>query len=124
MIRSSLGKPRRLSLPFLREERQKLENNRKDVRTAYQRMAPGAGASQAPHTNFAVQHPTYPLPLHVGQRVTARHPRTRNIHDGQVLTVDVDKARIQFYAMELGSELLKDTEVMPVNRPAALSTAT
>jgi len=56
----------------------------------------------------------YPGPLLVGQRVTARHPKTRQIHDGQVLTVDADKARVQFHSMELGSELLKDTDVMPV----------
>ena len=28
-----------------------------------------------------------PKPLHVGQRVTARHPVTRHLHDGDVLTV-------------------------------------
>lgn len=49
MIRASLGKPRRLSLPFLREERQKLENYRKDVRAAYQRMVPSQVRHLAPN---------------------------------------------------------------------------
>jgi hypothetical protein len=36
-----------------------------------------------------------------------------SLGDGQVLTVDADKARVQFYTVELGSELLKDIDVMP-----------
>ncbi len=34
-----------------------------------------------------------PRPLTVGQRVTARHPLTRQIHDGDVLTVAADTYR-------------------------------
>jgi len=99
MIRASLGRPRRLSLPFLREERQKLENYRKEARLWYQK--PG----DLPDT--------FPGPLLVGQSVVAVHPKTRQMHDGQVLTVDRDKARVQFHCVQLGSELVADTEVMP-----------
>lgn len=37
--------------------------------------------------------PELPRPLRVGQAVTARHPATRQLHDGQVLTVKGSKYR-------------------------------
>lgn len=45
-------------------------------------------------------------PLTVGQRVIAIHPRTREVHDGSVLTVDHDKCRIQFDRPEIGVEFV------------------
>lgn len=45
-------------------------------------------------------------PLTVGQRVIALHPRTREIHDGSVLTVDHDRCRVQFDRPEIGVEFV------------------
>ncbi|XP_077218287.1 protein ALWAYS EARLY 3-like isoform X2 [Tasmannia lanceolata] len=106
VIRGSLGKPRRLSKQFLREEREKLEKYREDVRTHYAELRTGAREGLA--TDL-------PRPLSVGQRVIAIHPCTRELHDGSVLTVDRNKCRVQFDLTELGSEIVMDTECMPLN---------
>ena len=45
-------------------------------------------------------------PLAVGQRVIACHPRTRELHDGNVLTVDHNRCRVQFDRPELGVEFV------------------
>lgn len=42
----------------------------------------------------------------MGQRVIAIHPKTREIHDGSVLTVDHSKCRVQFDRQELGVEFV------------------
>lgn len=36
----------------------------------------------------------------------AIHPRTREVHDGSVLTVDHDKCRVQFDRPEIGVEFV------------------
>nr|KYP74331.1 Lin-9 isogeny [Cajanus cajan] len=97
VIKSSLGKPRRFSEHFLREERQKLEQYRESVRKHYTELR--TGARDGLPTDLA-------RPLYVGQRVIALHPKTREIHDGSVLTVDYDKCRIQFDRPELGVEFV------------------
>jgi len=51
----------------------------------------------------------------VSQRVTARHPVTRQLHDGDVLTVAPSCYRIQFDRRELAVELVKDVDVMPLD---------
>jgi hypothetical protein len=81
-IRASLGRPRRLSLAFLREERQKLEYYREVVRGECSEAGPLA---LPPHL---------PRPIMVGQRVTALHPLTRTLHDGSVLTVENKSCRL------------------------------
>lgn len=73
------GKPRRLSLKFLKEERVRLERWRDGCRQQYQS---GAAATADPKV---ADH--LPRPLGVGQPVVARHPSTRQLHDGNVLTV-------------------------------------
>ncbi|XP_020231534.1 protein ALWAYS EARLY 2 [Cajanus cajan] len=102
VIKSSLGKPRRFSEHFLREERQKLEQYRESVRKHYTELR--TGARDGLPTDLA-------RPLYVGQRVIALHPKTREIHDGSVLTVDYDKCRIQFDRPELGVEFVMVIEV-------------
>lgn len=95
---SSLGKPRRFSKQFLQEEREKLEQYRESVRTHYAELR--AGTREGLATDLA-------RPLSVGQRVIACHPRTREIHDGSVLTVDRNRCRVQFDWPELGVEFVK-----------------
>ncbi|XP_062225378.1 protein ALWAYS EARLY 3-like isoform X9 [Phragmites australis] len=95
VIRSSLGKPRRLSKQFLHEEREKLSEYRDSVRQHYAELR--SGVQEGLPTDLA-------RPLAVGQRVIACHPRTRELHDGNVLTVDHNCCRVQFDRPELGVE--------------------
>ena len=90
---SSLGKPRRFSERFLHGERQKLEQYRESVRKYYDELR--TGIRDGLPTDLAKQ-------LCVGQRVIALHSKTREIHDGSVLTVDHDNYRVQFDRPELG----------------------
>ncbi|KAF5465516.1 hypothetical protein F2P56_015513 [Juglans regia] len=106
VIRSSLGRPRRFSVQFLKEEREKLYQYRDSVRKHYAELR--AGTREGLPTDLA-------RPLSVGQRVIALHPRTREIHDGSVLTVDHSRCRIQFDRPELGVEFVMDIDCMPSN---------
>ncbi|XP_038890846.1 protein ALWAYS EARLY 3 isoform X5 [Benincasa hispida] len=116
VIRSSLGRPRRFSGQFLKEEKQKLNQYRESVRKHYAELR--AGTREGLPTDLA-------RPLSVGQRVIAIHPKTREIHDGSVLTVDYSRCRVQFDRPELGVEFVMDIECMPLNpvenMPANLS---
>ncbi|XP_022722421.1 protein ALWAYS EARLY 3-like isoform X3 [Durio zibethinus] len=115
VIRSSLGKPRRFSEQFLKEEREKLNQYQESVRTHYADLRAGIGEGLP--TDLA-------RPLSVGQRVIAVHPKTREIHDGSVLIVDHSRYRIQFDSPELGVEFIMDIDCMPSypleNLPASL----
>ncbi|PSS10124.1 Protein ALWAYS EARLY like [Actinidia chinensis var. chinensis] len=106
VIRSSLGKPRRFSKHFLLEEKEKLKQYRESVRRHYAELR--AGVRDGLPTDLA-------RPLSVGQRVIALHPKSREVHDGSVLTVDHDKCRIQFDRPELGVEFVMDIDCMPLN---------
>ncbi|KAJ4850219.1 hypothetical protein Tsubulata_049839 [Turnera subulata] len=116
VIRSSLGKPRRFSEQFLKEEKEKLYQYRESVRNHYTELR--AGTRDGLPTDLA-------KPLAVGQRIIAIHPRTREIHDGSVLTVDHDRCRVQFDNPELGVEFVMDVDCMPMNplenMPASLT---
>ncbi|XP_061970278.1 protein ALWAYS EARLY 2-like isoform X4 [Populus nigra] len=106
VIRSSLGKPRRFSERFLHDEREKLQQYRESVRKHYLELR--TGLREGLPTDLA-------RPLSVGQRVIAIHPKTRELHDGSVLTVDHDRCRVQFDHAELGVEFVKDIDCMPSN---------
>ncbi|XP_051214162.1 protein ALWAYS EARLY 3 isoform X2 [Lolium perenne] len=106
VIRSSLGKPRRLSKQFLHEEREKLSQYRESVRQHYAELQ--SGVREGLPTDLA-------RPLAVGQRVIACHPKTRELHDGSVLTVDLDRCRVQFDRSELGVEFVMDIDCMPLH---------
>ncbi|KAL5783706.1 hypothetical protein ACOSP7_008735 [Xanthoceras sorbifolium] len=106
VIRSSLGKPRRLSERFLQDEREKLQRYRESVRKHYAELRTGIREGLPRDL---------PRPLSVGQRVIAIHPKTRELHDGSVLTVDHDKCRVQFDRPEIGVEFVMDIDCMPAN---------
>ncbi|KAL6526518.1 hypothetical protein OROGR_015608 [Orobanche gracilis] len=106
VIRSSLGKPRRFSGQFLKEEKEKLNKYRDSVRKHYSELR--EGVRDGLPTDLA-------RPLSVGQRVIAIHPKTREIHDGGVLTVDHSRCRIQFDRHEQGVEFVRDIDCMPLN---------
>ncbi|KAG7552095.1 DIRP domain [Arabidopsis thaliana x Arabidopsis arenosa] len=104
VIKSSLGRPRRLSERFLHDERDKLQQYRESVRKHYTELR--GCATGVLHTDLA-------RPLSVGNRVIAIHPKTREIRDGKILTVDHNKCNVLFD--ELGVELVKDIDCMPLN---------
>ena len=111
LVRSALGRPRRLSLRFLREGRQQLDDFRMAVRRKWQSLRTTASATLPMGM---------PKPLFVSQRVTARHPKTRQLHDGQILSIAPDKrahVHVQFDRPELRVELLRDAHVMPQTAP-------
>ncbi|GLC49109.1 hypothetical protein PLESTB_000183400 [Pleodorina starrii] len=104
VLRSALGRPRRLSLAFLREERLRLEGYREHARLKYEEVALGMEVSHE-----------LPRQLRVGQEVTARHPYSRQLYDGVILTVKGNKYRVQFHRGDLMTEVIRDTDVMPVD---------
>ncbi|XP_057419414.1 protein ALWAYS EARLY 3 isoform X2 [Lotus japonicus] len=115
VIRSSLGRPRRFSRQFLKEEKHKLNQYRESVRSHYAEFF--AGTKE-------VLPPDLAQPLIVGQRIVAVHPKTREIHDGSILTVDHRRCRVQFDQPELGVEFVMDIDCMPLypseNMPTSL----
>ncbi|CAK9266551.1 unnamed protein product [Sphagnum jensenii] len=107
VIRSSLGKPRRLSKRFLEEEREKLARYRESVRIHHHELR--IGLRECLPADLA-------HPLTVGQKVIARHPKTREMHDGSILTVDRCRCRVQFDDPDLGVELVLDIDAMPIHQ--------
>ncbi|ESR32866.1 hypothetical protein CICLE_v10004186mg [Citrus x clementina] len=116
VIRSSLGRPRRFSEQFLKEEKEKLNQYRESVRNHYSELR--SGTKEGLPTDLA-------RPLYVGQRIIAVHPRTREICDGSVLTVEHSRYRVQFDKRELGIEFVQDIDCLPLNplenMPASLT---
>ncbi|KAL0658541.1 hypothetical protein Bca4012_079126 [Brassica carinata] len=101
---SVIKRPRRFSERFVHEERDKLEQYRESVRKQYTELR--AGAREVLPTDLA-------QPLSVGNRVIAIHPKTREIRDGKILTVDHNKHNVLFD--ELGVEVVMDIDCMPLN---------
>jgi hypothetical protein len=88
---------------FLREEREKLAAYRDSTRAAVAEA--GKGAELAAEL---------PAPLAVGQRVSAKHPKTRQVAEGAILTVDnKGRSRVQFDRRELGSEIVEVRQHRP-----------
>lgn len=112
VIRSSLGKPRRLSERFLQEEREKLEKYRESVRDIYNKMR--SGDCDSVPVDLA-------LPSYVGQKVIACHPTSREIHHGSILAVDQNRFRVQFDRPELGIEFVLDIDCMRMSPSDKLS---
>lgn len=131
-VRAALGKPRRLSPAFFRQERRQLEAYRSVVRGLQQghlaSPPPGAwppapwsllGASYSssiPHSTSSIRHMpqhdtgfAYEVParLEVGQEVTAYHKAAQLLARGHILTVDYERGRyrVQFERPELDSEI-------------------
>lgn len=105
-IRSSLGKPRRFSNHFLAAEKEKLEDYRENVRKYYAELSDGLRDSLP--TDLA-------RPFSVGQHVIVRHPSTRELADGEVVMAERDCYKVQFDRPDLGVDIIKDTDCMPVN---------
>jgi len=112
VIRSSLGKPRRLSQRFLQEEREKLEQYRESVRAIHNKIR--VGDCDSVPVDLA-------LPSYVGQKVIACHPTSRETHHGSILAVDQNRFRVQFHRPELGIEFVMDIDCMPMNPSEKLS---
>ncbi|KAM0921041.1 hypothetical protein ACQ4PT_006980 [Festuca glaucescens] len=105
-IRSSLGKPRRFSDHFLAVEKEKLEDYRENVRKYYSELSDGLRDSLP--ADLA-------RPFSVGQNVIVRHPNSRELCDGKVVLMDRDCYKVQFDRPDLGVEIVKDTDCMPIS---------
>ncbi|XP_048629357.1 protein ALWAYS EARLY 1-like [Brassica napus] len=104
VIKSSLGRTRRFSEKFIQEERDKLKQYRESARKHYTELR--AGAREVLPRDFA-------QPLSVGNRVIAIHPKTREVRDGKILTVDHNKCNVLFD--DLGADMVMDIDIMPLN---------
>lgn len=105
-IRSSLGKARRFSDHFLAVEKEKLEDYRENVRKYYAELSDGLRDSLP--ADLA-------RPFSVGQHIIVRHPSTRELCDSKVVLMDRDCYKVQFDRPDLGVDIVKDTDCMPVN---------
>eukprot|EP00898_Chlorokybus_atmophyticus_P003368 jgi/Chlat1/4031/Chrsp26S04088 len=104
LVRGALGRPRRLSQAFLSEERAKLESYREAVRDRHQEFRMNGSTDATLHS-----------PLTVGQKVTARHPKTRQLHEGSILTAERSRCRVQFARHDLGVALVPDTDLRRID---------
>ncbi|XP_062195245.1 protein ALWAYS EARLY 3-like isoform X2 [Phragmites australis] len=105
-IRSSLGKPRRFSDHFLAVEKEKLEDYREKVRKIYAQLSDGSRDSLP--ADLA-------RPFSIGQQVIVCHPSSRELCDGKVVMMGRDFYKVHFGNPDLGVDLVKDTDCMPVN---------
>ncbi|XP_066316956.1 protein ALWAYS EARLY 3-like isoform X1 [Miscanthus floridulus] len=105
-IRSSLGKPRRFSNNFLAVEKEKLEDYREQVRKIYAQLSNGLRDSLP--ADLA-------RPFSIGQQVIVRHPSSRELCDGKVVMMGLDCYKVHFDDPDLGVDIVKDTDCMPVN---------
>lgn len=89
-----------------------LRHCRERVRATYEALGPGCDVPA-----------DMPRQLRVAQPVVARHPATRSIHDGIILTLKPNKYRVQFNRTDLLSEVVRDTDVMPLDPSESLPVA-
>jgi len=110
-IRSKMGKPRRLSRAYLKQELKKLAVYREEVRAHHSGKA-GPGTSSQLEMELYLDE--IPAPINVGTPVVAHHPKDGELYAGKVLLKDGHRYRIQFDDQMLGQPLLiNDTHVMP-----------
>lgn len=116
-IRQKLPKARRLSLKFLKDERLDLEYCRHAARELTRLKLQGKGMTEELETKIAEWTCGLKVapPLEVGQTVLAVHPRFHSPYMGNILIVERSRCRVQFARPELGVELVRDVDIMPVN---------
>ena len=116
-IRRKLPKTRRLSLKFLKDERVDLEYCRHAAREMTALKLEGKAVTeemQAKMLEWTGGVRVAP-PLEVGQTVLAVHPRFRSPYIGNILIVEHTHCRVQFARPELGVEIVRDIDIMPVD---------
>ena len=115
-IRRTLPKTRRLSNKFLSDERIDLEYCRHAAREMTELKL--SGKPLTPELQAKLDAWTcgvdVSIPLEVGQNVLAVHPRFNSPYIGSILTVDRSTCRVQFARPELGVELVRDIDIMPI----------
>ena len=116
-VRRKLPKTRRLSLKFLKDERVDLEYFRHAAREMTNLKLHGTVLTdelKALMLKWTGGVPV-PSPLEVGQTVLAVHPRFHSPYIGNILIVERATCRVQFARPELGVELVRDIDIMPVD---------
>ena len=116
-IRRKLPKARRLSLKFLKDERVDLEYCRHAAREMTALKLEGKAVT--PEMEAKMLEWTGGVrvasPLEVGQTVLAVHPRFHSPYIGNILIVERAHCRVQFARPELGVEIVRDIDIMPVD---------
>jgi hypothetical protein len=108
-VRAAMGRPRRLSANYLREERKRLARHRENLRRMHLGKLPKLGPEDPPVLS---QVPASPLP---GVQVSAVHPRSGQILNGTVVSVDVGSGAcmVAFENPALGTEQVEECDVFP-----------
>ena len=124
LVRRRLGRPRRFSPAFVRDERSKLSEFRSYSRVqqrGQQQLQP------PPFLPEAVQRRSVRWRLIQGQDVVAVHPSTGEMHEGVVVGYGAERVelvhnalfhcyRVRFRRTELGSALVEDEQIMTDSR--------
>lgn len=105
VLRQKMGRPRRFSPAFIRQERRKLHEYRRDVRSLQQGRVPKRGRDLPQ---------LVPPKLAVGQQVIVFHPVLKELLVGSILTMDGAQYRVQFERPEVESAVVEDIHVMPL----------
>lgn len=124
-VRAKMGRRRRFSSAYLKQERQELYQYREQLRckqmqgVAAKHKHSASSSTAATGSGFEYE---VPAPMTVGQRVTAVHNGKGVLAIGSILTADMDSGqyRVQFDRQELGVEICCDTDVMPHGTPSVL----
>lgn len=107
-IRRMMGKPRRCSQAFFREERQELKRKRQKIRMLQQRKVGDA-------SHYKDLPAEIPLQLVIGTKVTARLRKPQDgLFTGSIDAVDTSNNtyRISFERVGLGTHSVPDYEVL------------
>ena len=102
----------------LKDERLDLEYCRHAARELTRLKLQGKGMTEELETKIAEWTcglKVFAPPLEVGQTVLAVHPRFHSPYMGNILIVERSRCRVQFARPELGVELVRDVDIMPVN---------
>lgn len=116
-IRRQLPKTRRLSLKFLKDERVDLEYCRHAAREMTALKLDGKAVTEEMQAKMLelTGGVRVASPLEVGQTVLAVHPRFHSPYIGNILIVEHAHCRVQFARPELGVEIVRDIDIMPVD---------
>jgi len=112
-LKSSVGKPRRFSPQFLKEEKIKLTKYREAIKELQQgKILPSSYHDMLPYIKMNPGNVS--SRLWVGQKVLAIHPHTGDLRSGSILTLDANKYHVQFDKADLGVSSVADTQLVPM----------
>ena len=108
-----MGKPRRFSANFVKQQRAHLATYRNHARQYIRRPNKNQPISQQSYmvlSKYLQQLQLISKP-EVGQNLLAIHPRCGHIHHGAILTIDSDSIIVKFSSNELGVHKIPDCDI-------------